>query len=315
MNNLFGNFNDFVDEQKTKFDCRNLPGELNNLCKQTDIPKPLKYIIITLYDYLTLPMNYWSGTKRLGEPCTGGVNDYVKDSTPSIIYNEHDSKLEKLKNSLKNKIIKFFTNLDKKAGITTEIIENHVKNIINAEEKTIIDLKENRYRIPSFCKSSAGHSKYQKQSVGLDRKYLEVWKFDKQEGIKQKFEYAVTWFKLNGKRQFIKEIFENEEEMPKAARKIFKKIIDEKTDEDIGKIINVTNNFIYEPYGLEYKLKDYHSDEVLIKWIKRKLDVYTPPEVVNEIRDKQYDNYVEWLAKKAKEKKRNKYSAQYNLKF
>ena len=136
--------NNAITSVNNKIICRNLPGELNNLCKQKDIPKPLKYIIITLYDYLTLPMYYWRGESLgVGNPCSanGVVSEYNSKYTPSFIKENHDSKLEKLKNSLKNKIIDFFKGLDGKE------IENHVKNIINAEEKTIIDLKENRYRI------------------------------------------------------------------------------------------------------------------------------------------------------------------------
>lgn len=293
--------------------CKDLPEELKTLCKKKDILNPLKYIIITLYDYLTLPMYFWGGQSLgVGRPCTGGVSKYDNSDTPSKIKKKHTRRLEELKNSLKNKIIDFF---NKRAGLDTEkIIENHVKNIIEAEEKTIKDLKETMYIIPSWCKSSAGHSKYKKEPKGLGTNYVEVWKFDKKEGIKKKFEWDVTWFKLVGKRQFIKEIFEDDG-MPTTAKDIFKNIIDEKKDKVIPEIIRVTNDFIYDDYKLKYKEKKYHSDEVLIKWIKDQLDVYTPPEVVSRIMDGWYDIHVDQLAKEAEKNKKNNYSAQYNLKF
>ena len=110
--------------------------------------------------------------------------------------------------------------------------------------------------------------------------------------------------------------------MPTTTRKIFKKIIDEKKNKDIPKILEAANNFRDEDQKFKLKDKDKDllewikgQDEVLIKWIKRKLDVYTPPKVVNEIKDGHYDNYVDYLAKEAEKNKKNNYSAQYNLKF
>lgn len=311
--NIITSANNAITSVNNKIICRNLPGELNNLCKQEDIPKPLKYIIITLYDYLTLPMYYYQGYTPLGGTCQGDVNEYIKGSTPSIIYSEHGPKLEELKNSLKNKIIDFFKGLDNKE------IENHVKNIIEAEEKTTIELKKNRYSIPIFCQSSAGRSEYKKEPKRLGTKYVEVWKFDDQKGIKKVLgEWDVEWFKLNGKRQFIKEIFEDNG-MPTTAKEIFKNIINEKKNKDIPKILEAANKFRDEDQQFKLKDKDKDllewiksQDEVLIEWIKDQLDFYTPPEVVSRIKDGWYDSHAKYLKKHPKT---NNYSAQYNLKF
>lgn len=277
-------------------------GNLKILCK--DKLNPVKYIIIALYDYLHLPMCYYKADQSTGRPCQGSVVDYGTDRSDIDI--KHNNKLTKLKNSLKKKIIDFFL---KQKGLTVEDkMKTHVTNIINAEEEIIKGLKQKSHKIPIFCNKAGGSNTYRKQPDGHKTKYSYKWKFDKEEGIKEVLEWDVSWFKLNDKRNFIKGIFENEE-MPIEVTEIFKNIIDEKKDKDIPKILEVANKFRDEVQQLKYE------DEVLLEWIKGQLDVYTPPEVVNQINEGHYDNYVEWLATQSETNKNNNYSAQYKLKF